>query len=116
MWPNVIDATTLPPRELKNTIRLSLLSSAPDLRKSTKACGVEDSITPSATMTCGQRTPQRPTSRGATRKVIEPDSARAVCGAAKPQTINANPNASLASAPALSLVGGDGLEPPTLSV
>ena len=52
-WPNTIEATTLPPRELMNTTRRSALSSAPDLRKSTNACGVSVSITPSATITCG---------------------------------------------------------------
>src|SRR5271165_4766541 len=72
-----MEATTLPPRELKNTIRLSLASELPAFRKSTKACGVSASMTPSATITCGQRAPQSPPSRGSTRNVMEPGSAQA---------------------------------------
>ena len=77
MRPNAIEAATLPPRELMNTTRRNALSSPPDLRKSTNACGVSVSITPSATITCGQRAPQPAASSGRTRNVIDPESAKA---------------------------------------
>ena len=115
IWPNIIEATTLPPRELMNTTLRSFLSSAPDLRKSTNACGVSDSITPSATMTCGHRAPQPPVASGWTRNVIELEFADA---ATEPNS-DASPRTAPIAASRRSLrtmVGGDGLEPPTLSV
>ena len=96
MWPKAIDATTLPPRELKKTIRFRLRSSAPDFRKSTKAWGVDVSITPSATMTCGHRAPHRPTSRVRTRNVIELCAAEAGSGHDRQHTASARPKTSRA--------------------
>src|SRR5271166_5923917 len=109
-----MDATTLPPRELKNTMRRNFSSELPALRKSTKAWGVSDSITPSATMTCGQRAPQPAVSNGSTRKVIEPDSARTAVGPSDPNRGSTNAIAATRQEQRR-LVGGDGLEPPTLS-
>ncbi len=109
-----MEATTLPPRELKNTMRRSFASELPDLRKSTNAWGVSASMTPSATITCGQRAPQPPDSSGSTRKVMEPASACAEDSASAPNKSNITPSERRQKR--RRLVGGDGLEPPTLSV
>ena len=115
IWPNIIEATTLPPRELMNTTRRNFLSAAPDLRKSTNALGVSDSITPSATITCGHRGPQPPVASGWTRNVIELEVAEA---AAPPKSVPKQRTAPIATSRRSlpPMVGGDGLEPPTLSV
>ena len=87
-----MEATTLPPRELKNTMRRSLASELSDLRKSTNACGVSISITPSATITWGQRAPQPPVSSASTRKVIDPGSACEAAGKSQPQSASSKAN------------------------
>src|SRR6516164_10281623 len=114
IWPKTIEATTLPPRELKKTMRRNLESELPDLRKLTKVCGVSASITPSATMTSGQCRPHSRDSSGATRKLIEAPCSWAATGAtATAPSANAAVSANNPLG-AAKLVGGDGLEPPTL--
>src|ERR1700733_15603330 len=110
-----MESTTSPPRELKKTMRRNLESELPDLRKLTKVCGVGASITPSATMTSGQCRPHSWDSSGATRKLIDKPCCWAVAGVTTSPT-RANAVASADALRDLGLVGGDGLEPPTLSV
>src|SRR5579871_6491837 len=114
MRPNIIEATTLPPRELRNTTRRNVPVSPPDFRKSTNARGVSVSITPSATITRGQRAPQDPLDNGWTRKVIELEAADPATEVASPASAKRAQAAATRNLRAM--VGGDGLEPPTLSV
>ena len=116
--PSSIDATTLPPGEfmkMRNRCDCGACRA-----KSTKACGVSASMTPSATTTCGQLAPQSFESKLTERKVIVPCSAAAGEAASSQTHAAAAQKTDSAAQPrtnALSgLVGGDGLEPPTLSV
>ena len=71
------------------------------------------SITPSATITCGHRAPRVDLELGSTRKVIVP---AAPGRAARREQPGERAPGGEQRRPCLQLVGGDGLEPPTLSV
>ena len=116
----------MPPGELMKMTLRSFCESEASLAKSMNACGVPSSITPSATMTSGHFAPQSEESSLTARNVIgawlahaaaAPPIAPAAANASA-TTTRRHRRAAAARTPSAErgLVGGDGLEPPTLSV
>src|SRR5579863_3206736 len=122
--PSRMEATTRPPGELMATTSRTPRVLAADSRNERKVSGVSSSITPSATITCGHLAPQLRPSSLARRKLIGSPCATALSALASiVALINASADKTsiavdrfFAMHPLFQVVGGDGLEPPTLSV